>query len=501
LNPPATRASVGAPSAAGPDASADVKGLLDQSAAEFQPLDVDVEALEEASDSDRRPERRPSEPAYPKRPSTLEQTGLSEDLVLDLIIKTFYAQGELIALQVGEEVALPFVVVDPLLEHLKHEQEIEVKRVDGNGRPFYRYAITGHGRDRAREALERSQYVGPAPVPLETYSAWVRRQSVNTTRITWDDLTRGFSELVLSNRFLMMLGPAVNSGRSLFLYGSAGNGKTVVAETIARLLGGSIFVPYAIEVGGQVIKVYDPIYHEEPDGEDEGPASASLWRDAAQLVDPRWLRTRRPTVFTGGELTLEMLDLRYNPIAKFYEAPFQVKSNGGIFILDDFGRQLVQPVDLLNRWIVPLEKRVDYLTLHTGKKFPVPFDALLIFATNLDPDDLVDEAFFRRIRYKVKAEDPTPEEYGQIMARVCERRSIKFIPEAVTYLFKRYYEGGRIHPRGCHPRDLVDHVMDFANFYGVPPVLSKTLLDRACQSYFVEGKAPGSLGEAPEHAS
>ena len=432
----------------------------------------------------------------PSLPSTLAETGLPEDLVLQLLIKHFYDQGELSALQAAQELALPFVVVDPLLEHLKREKEVEVKGVDGNGRPFYRYGITDHGRDRAREALERCQYTGPAPVPLESYAEWVRRQTVSSSRITWEELARGFSNLVLSNRFLMALGPAVNSGRSLFLHGPAGNGKTLVAETIAGLLGGAIYVPHAIEVGGQIIRVYDPVYHTAAPEEEreEDPSGAGLWRTARRSGDARWVRTRRPTDFTGGELTLDMLDLRYNPVARDYEAPFQVKSNGGVFILDDFGRQLVRPTDLLNRWIVPLEKRVDYLTLHTGKKCPVPFDCLLIVATNLDPDSLVDEAFFRRIRYKVKAEDPTPEEYAQILFNYCRKKNIKFVPEAVTYLFKRWYAEGGIQPRSCHPRDLMDHLIDFANFYGVPPVLSRTLIDRACESYFVNGKAPG--GEA-----
>ncbi len=433
---------------------------------------------------------------FPQAPRTFEETGLPEDMVLELLIKTFYSQGDLNALQASQHVALPFTVVDSLLEHLKREKELEVKTVDGNGRAFYRYAITGHGRDRAREALERCQYVGPAPVPLDVYADWVRRQTVNTTRISWDDLRRGFSHLVLSNRFLMMLGPAVNSGKSLFLYGPAGNGKTLVAETIAGLLGGEIYAPYAIEVGGQIIKVFDPVYHQETDPEEGDFPSGGLWKGGRESSDPRWCHTRRPTVFTGGELTLDMLDLRYNPIAKFYEAPFQVKSNGGVFILDDFGRQLVQPVDLLNRWIVPLEKRVDYLTLHTGKKFPVPFDCLLIFATNLDPDELVDEAFFRRIRYKVKADDPTREEFSQILFNVCRTKGIKFVPEAVTYLYKRYYGEMGLQARSCHPRDLMDQLVDYANFYGVPAVLSKTLLDRACQSYFVEGNAPGKAGES-----
>ncbi len=460
-------------------------------------------APETARDSDR--SAAPAAPAVPTLPRSFAETGLPEDLVLELLLKTFYSQGELTAARAAQEAALPFVVADPLLEHLKREKELEVKGVDGNGRAFYRYAITDHGRARAREALERCQYVGPAPVPLAAYAEWVRRQTVETTRISWEDLTRGFSGLVLSNRFLMALGPAVNSGKSLFLYGPAGNGKTLVAETIAGLLGGAIYVPHALEVGGQIVKVYDPVYHLPPqpeadarrgdEGDKSGAPAEGLWHDPTVAADPRWVLTRRPTVFTGGELTLDMLDLRYNPIAGFYEAPFQVKSNGGVFILDDFGRQLVKPVELLNRWIVPLEKRVDYLTLHTGKKFPVPFDCLLIFATNLDPEALVDEAFFRRIRYKVKAEDPSREEFSQILFEVCRRKGIRFVPEAVTYLYQRWYADGRISPRSCHPRDLMDHLVDFANFYGVPPVLSRTLIDRACQSYFVEGKAPGREGE------
>ena len=466
----------------------------DETAAPIGPGDVPEEPADQPCAPELFPAPSGQGPAsadHPPIPRTLADTGLAEEILLELLIKTFYAQGEQTALQVSQEVALPFLVVDPLLEHLKREKELEIKGVDGHGRAFYRYAMTTHGRDRVREALERCQYVGPAPVPLASYTDWVHRQTVNTHRLSWEDLTRGFSDLVLSNRFLMTLGPAINSGRSLFLYGAAGNGKTIVAETIASMLGGAIFVPHAIEVGGQIIKVHDPVYHAEPPDQGEGSSGSGLWLDRRQLADARWVRCRRPTVFTGGELTLDMLDLRYNSIAKFYEAPFQVKSNGGVFILDDFGRQLVQPADLLNRWIVPLEKRVDYLTLHTGKKFPVPFDSLLIFATNLDPESLVDEAFLRRIRYKVKAEDPTREEYSQILFNYCRKKNIKFVPEAITYLFKRYYGDGRIHPRGCHPRDLMDHLVDFANFYGVPPVLSKTFIDRACQSYFVEGKAPG----------
>jgi predicted ATPase with chaperone activity len=296
-------------------------------------------------------------------------------------------------------------------------------------------------------------------------------------------LRRGLGHLVVAEDLLNALGPAVLSGRSIFLYGPAGNGKTVIAEAIAASVGGAIFVPHAIEVDGQIIKVFDHAVHTPI----ELKRTTDESRRAADVpYDPRWVLTRRPVVFTGGELTLSMLDLQFNGISRYYEAPFQVKANGGVFVIDDFGRQLVKPKDLLNRWIVPLEKREDYLTLHTGKKFPVPFDSLIVFATNLNPWDLVDEAFLRRIRYKIPVEDPTREQYEELFRRVCEAKGIEYRSTAVEFVYREYYGKRDFRPRFCHPRDLVEHISDAFRYYGGGASLYHKAVVQACENYFLQ---------------
>jgi predicted ATPase with chaperone activity len=343
--------------------------------------------------------------------------------------------------------------------------------------------MTDGGRYRTREFLERSQYVGPAPVNLDDYVRWVERQSVLDVDHRPEFLRRGLGHLVIAESFLNSLGPAVLSGRSLFLYGPAGNGKTVIAEGIAAAMGGAIFVPHAIEVDGQIIKVFDHSHHQPIElkrSEDES------WRRSDMPYDPRWVLSKRPVVVTGGELTLPMLDLQFNGIAKYYEAPFQVKANGGVFIIDDFGRQLVKPHDLLNRWIVPLEKRVDYLTLHTGKKFPISFDSLIVFATNLNPWDLVDEAFLRRIRYKIPVQNPTREEYEYLFRTQCESRGIEYRESAVDFIFQEYYQNRGIAPRFCHPRDIVEHLHDAFRYYGGGTSLYHKAVVQACENYFLQ---------------
>jgi predicted ATPase with chaperone activity len=278
-----------------------------------------------------------------------------------------------------------------------------------------------------------------------------------------------------------LLGPAVNSGKSLFLYGAPGNGKTVVAEGIGRALGTDMHVPYAIDVDGQTITVFDPVNHvpTTPIG-----ASTSVISAAAQ--DRRWEAIRRPVVVVGGELTLDMLDLTFNPIARFYEAPIQMKANGGVFVVDDFGRQRIPPRDLLNRWIVPLESRVDFLTLHTGRKFEIPFNVFIIFATNLKPDSLADEAFLRRIPYKIRAKNPTLDEYARIFEMNCRRRGLPYDRDTVDYLQRKYYETRNLQMRACHPRDLIEQVVDMCRYSQRPLEISHDLLDRACASYFLE---------------
>jgi hypothetical protein len=369
-----------------------------------------------------------------------------------------------------------------------------VRSTAGVSRGLYTFDLTTAGRDRAREALASSQYVGPAPVPLDQYRTWVERQSIRNVHVTKDVIREGFQRMVLSDAIHDILGPAINSAKSLFLYGAPGNGKTMVAETIASMLGGHIYVPYAVEIEGQIMVVHDPVFHRSVEGEPEAASPLDLltlkeepeWLRRTPGYDRRYTLVRRPVVLTGGELTLEQLDLQYDQYTKMYQAPFQVKANGGVLILDDFGRQRVPPKDLLNRWIVPLEKRIDFLTLHTGGKFPVPFDTLLIISTNLEPSQLVEEAFLRRIHYKVMIEGPTPPQFADIFQRCCAERGIAYDPAIIKYIYDHWYARHNITPRGCHPRDILDHVVDIARFHQAPPATSVEMINRACRSYFLD---------------
>jgi hypothetical protein len=420
---------------------------------------------------------------YPTAPHTLAETGLRRELLVELVMKTIYFAGECTGQEAARTIKVSYSALEDLFAYLRKEKFIEVKGVEGQSKGTYRFQMTEAGRFRTREFLERSQYVGPAPVTLEEYRRWVQRQSVLEVDHRPEFLRRGLAHLLIAEDFLNQLGPAVMSGRSIFLYGPAGNGKTVIAEGIAAAMGGATFVPHAIEVDGHIIKVFDHSHHQPIElkrSEDEE------WRSADMPYDPRWVLTKRPVVITGGELTLPMLDLQFNTIAKYYEAPFQVKANGGVFIIDDFGRQLVKPHDLLNRWIVPLEKREDYLTLHTGKKFPVPFDSLIVFATNLNPWDLVDEAFLRRIRYKIPVENPTREQYEVLFKRMCEGFGIEYRESAVQFIYDEYYKQRGIAPRFCHPRDIVEHIHDAFRYYGGGTSLYHKAVVQACENYFLQ---------------
>jgi predicted ATPase with chaperone activity len=422
--------------------------------------------------------------AIPQVPQTLEETGLDPDLLVQLIMKTLYFAGEATGVEIAEVLRLPYFVLDPLFQFLRTEKLIEVRGVESLERGSYRYSVTSLGRERAREFLEVSSYVGPAPVPLNHYADRVRRQSVHTIRVDRETLRTALARVVVSEEIVDQLGPAINSGHSIFLYGPSGNGKTLIAEAIGEAIAraGDIFIPHAIEVGNHIIKIFTPVDHVPVE-------------EAPEPYDRRWVRCRRPTIFVGGELTLEMLDLRITPASKYYEAPPQVKANGGIFILDDLGRQLVRPRDLLNRWIVPLEKRVDYFTLHTGEKFPIPFDTLLIFATNIEPRELVDDAFLRRLRFKIHVANPTRAMYEEIFRRECERHGLAYDPAIVEFLYREVYDAYGIEPRGCHPRDLIEHVLSRAKFLNCPAVLSAEAMARACRSYFV---FPEETGRRPE---
>ena len=425
----------------------------------------------------------------PPVPESIGDTGLSEEFIVDLLLKTLYVQGVRTGRQLTASVRLPFSFVDDRLLSLQQRRLVEVLGTGGPNRGSYLFDLTGAGRERAREALASSQYVGPAPVPLVQYRTWVEKQTIRNVHVTRDVVREGFRRMVLSDAVHDVLGPSINSAKSLFLYGAPGNGKTMIAETISHLLGGDIFVPFTVEVEGQMMILYDPVYHHAVSGLnplEENDDAEGGWLKSPPTHDQRYVKIRRPIVLTGGELTLDQLDLQYDNHTKMYQAPFQLKANGGVLILDDFGRQRVPPKDLLNRWIVPLEKRIDFLTLHTGGKFPVPFDCLLIISTNLEPSQLVEEAFMRRIHYKILVEGPNPQQYAEIFARCCIEREIEYDQAAVNHIYDAWYGRRGIHARACHPRDILDHLVDIARFYQGRPELNFDMVDRACRSYFLD---------------
>ncbi|MBX3066203.1 MAG: ATP-binding protein [Anaerolineae bacterium] len=419
---------------------------------------------------------------------SIQDTGLNLITISDLALKVMYFGGFMTGQRIAEIIKLPFVgVVDQAVEFLKREKFIEVRGQAGLGDAAVQFVIASKGIDKAREILDRSQYAGPAPVTFQQYLTAMREQNRSRVTATPDLLKKSLSHLVINDKMLGKVGPAMNSGKSIFLYGPPGNGKTTISEAVGRvILGADIWIPYCFDVDGQIIRVFDEVNHDvlEHADSDSQPGQRSMPTGVKR--DPRWVRIKRPCIIVGGELTLSGLDLIYDPVNKYYEAPFQVKSNGGMFLIDDFGRQQVRPRDLLNRWIVPLEKGVDYLTLATGRKIEMPFNVLIVFSTNLDPADLVDEAFLRRIRHKIEVGDPSPQEFAEIFRRACDAKKVPYDENGLRYLLQEWYVKRERKLRSVHPRDILDQLIDIARYVGQPPQLTKDLIDRACESYFVK---------------
>ncbi len=409
----------------------------------------------------------------PAAPSSIPETGYDVQFLLRFVLKSMFLSGAQTVPEIAREIALSRRIVEELLQIAKKEALVETRgSLDGN-LALLRYALTVRGGERALEALQQSQYVGPVPVRLSDYRLQVQKQSVTNERVTNETLAQILSHLVLPRHVLRQLGPAVNSGKPILLYGPSGNGKTSIAEAIGQAFQQMLYLPYCIEVGGHIIKVFDPVVHEEvPSARPTDVVPPSLALPTVEF-DPRWVRCRRPVIIAGGELTLDMLDLKLDLISRDYEAPLQVKATGGVFVIDDFGRQLLRPKDLLNRWIIPLERRVDYLTLHTGKKFSVPFDELVIFSTNLSPQELMDAAFLRRLAYKFLVGPPSREHYAALFRRISTTRGFTGDPEEIlAYLFDTFYPESSDDMAAFHPRFILDHVLAACEYEGVPPQLT-----------------------------
>ncbi len=415
-------------------------------------------------------------------PQTIADTGLPISFIYDLALKIIYFAGEIQAHTVAEEMRLPHTnLVEIALNFLVKEEFCQITGATGYSERAYRYTVTTKGSNKAQELLARNQYAGPAPVPLTVYNEAMNRQGVGMVSVERDTIRNSFNDIIISDEMLRRVGPAVNSARSIFLYGPSGNGKTTIAERMARLLGGNVYLPHAVYADGQIIRVYDQINHRATsDTQRLGGINENARRDT------RWVLCQRPFITVGGELTLETLDLIFDPVSKTYEAPFQMKANGGMLLIDDFGRQQMRPQGLLNRWIVPLEKRYDFLTLQTGKKIEIPFDVLIVFSTNLDPRELMDDAFLRRIRYKIPVGNPSWEDFRAIFQMNCAQRNIPYDEEMFKYLVLEHYVKVKREPKSVHPRDLLDQLVDIARYVRKDPRLEKELLDAAVDAYFVK---------------
>ncbi len=416
----------------------------------------------------------PKDDHTPRFPRTLEEIELDFHFLADLALKTVYTDANCTTARVAEKLCMPVMMTETLLQHLYREKLLEIRGAEGFNNN--RYAMLERGWHQALRLLEMNGYIGPAPVSLQAYRAMVQQQNRKRESVTPKSIKSALSELVLPKGALQTLGLVANSRRSLFMYGEPGNGKTSTAVALHSAQTGEIWIPYAIEVDGQIIKVFDPHNH------------VPVENDNTNGYDRRWIRIKRPLVIVGGEMTIETMDLIYSRTVRYYEAPFQLKANGGTLVIDDFGRQRVDSMDLLNRWIIPLERQTDYLTLHTGKKIEVPFEQLLIFSTNLDLKGLVDDAFLRRMGYRIYISPPGRERYASIFRKVVGANGLDFDPEMLEFVLRKYEKEKR--PlRCCEPRDLVQRCLDICSYENEPPSLSVKLLEQAWGNYFGTGKA------------
>jgi hypothetical protein len=416
-------------------------------------------------------------PFRPKEPDSIQSTGLTIEEVEKLILKFLLARGSGSGRKLAQQVCLPFGIIDPLLKNLKTEQLVVFKGSATMG--DYEYALTELGRERARRYVEECTYFGAAPVCLKDYLESMARQSIAKQSCTVDDLKEAFADLIISDTMLARLGPAINSGRGMFLFGEPGNGKTSIAERVTNCFGSTIWIPRALGIDGDIIRLFDPAVHELIE---EGQSSEGIFNLSG--VDARWVHIHRPTVVVGGELTMAELEVKQNTTTKICEAPLQLKSNCGTLVIDDFGRQRMPVAELLNRWIVPLEKRYDFLNLPSGKKIQVPFDQIIIFSTNLEPRDLVDGAFLRRIPYKIQVPDPTPEQFHKLCEILAPKMGFQYNKEAVDYLIEKHYQPINRPMRACQPRDLLLQVRNYCVFHCQPKVMTPEAFDFACENYF-----------------
>ncbi len=422
------------------------------------------------------PKADPADPFLPIEPRSFAEASLTSSSVEGLLLKLLLSRGDMTGRQISDHIKLPFGLIDDLLRQMKSDQLV----VHKGAAPMndYLYDLTDVGRERARRLADHCTYFGAAPVALKDYINAVKQQSLTEQHPSTEDLKRAFSDLLINPQMLRRLGPAINSGRGLFLFGSPGNGKTSIAERVTESFGRYIWIPRALGVDGEVIRLYDPNAHvEAPLIEGDGLLNQNA-------IDRRWIRIRRPTVVVGGELTMANLEVTLNTSTGISEAPMQLKSNCGTLVIDDFGRQRMTTDELLNRWIVPLEKRYDYLNLANGKKLEVPFDQLVIFSTNLEPRDLVDDAFLRRIPYKIEVTDPTEEEFRDLFRLMAPKFGLEYDDEVITYLVETHYKPVNRPMRCCHPRDLLMQVRNMCLYEKVEMELTNDSMDFAVENYF-----------------